>query len=104
MAGTSPAMTLSDELEQGNDRMALEILVSSVAATLTTAAFVPQALHIIRCKETRAISLQMYVAFAIGVAFWLLFGFMIWNWPMIVANTITLALALTILRMKLKYG
>jgi MtN3 and saliva related transmembrane protein len=84
--------------------MALEILVSSVAATLTTAAFVPQALHIIRHKETRAISLQMYVAFAIGVAFWLLFGFMIWNWPMIVANTVTLALALTILGMKLKYG
>ena len=84
--------------------MAAEILVSSIAAILTTAAFVPQALHIIRYKETRAISLQMYVVFAIGVAFWLLFGFMIWNWPMIVANTITLALALTILRMKLKYG
>ena len=84
--------------------MAAEILVSSIAAILTTAAFVPQALHIIRYKETRAISLQMYVVFAIGVAFWLLFGFMIWNWPMIVANTITLALALTILRLKLKYG
>jgi MtN3 and saliva related transmembrane protein len=82
----------------------MEILVSSIAAVLTTAAFVPQALHIIRYKETRAISLYMYVAFAAGVAFWLLFGFMIWNWPMIVANTITLALALTILRMKLKYG
>jgi MtN3 and saliva related transmembrane protein len=82
----------------------MEILVSSIAAILTTAAFVPQALHIIRYKETRAISLQMYVVFAIGVTFWLLFGFMIWNWPMIVANTITLALALTILRMKLKYG
>lgn len=82
----------------------MEILVSSVAAVLTTAAFVPQALHIIRYKETRAISLQMYVVFAFGVAFWLIFGFMIWNWPMIVANTITLALALTILRMKMKYG
>ena len=84
--------------------MDLGILVSSIAAILTTGAFVPQALHIIRYKETRAISLQMYVAFATGVAFWLLFGFMIWNWPMIVANTITLALALTILRLKLKYG
>jgi MtN3 and saliva related transmembrane protein len=84
--------------------MTMEILVSSLAAILTTAAFVPQALHIIRHKETRAISLQMYVVFAAGVAFWLLFGFMIWNWPMIIANTITLALALTILRMKLKYG
>jgi len=84
--------------------MPMEILVSGIAATLTTAAFVPQALHIIRHKETRAISLFMYVAFAIGVAFWLLFGFMIWNWPMIVSKTITLGLALTIVTLKLKYG
>jgi MtN3 and saliva related transmembrane protein len=84
--------------------MSMEILVSGVAATLTTVAFVPQALHIIRHKETRAISLYMYVAFATGVAFWLLFGFMIWNWPMIVSNTITLGLALTIVTLKLKYG
>ena len=83
--------------------MSTEILVSAVAATLTTAAFVPQALHIIRYKETRAISLLMYISFATGVAFWLLFGVMIWNWPMIVANTITLALALAIIAMKLKY-
>ena len=83
--------------------MSIEILVSGIAATLTTAAFVPQALHIIRHKETRAISLFMYISFATGVAFWLLFGFMIWNWPMIVANTITLALALTIITLKLKY-
>ena len=47
--------------------MSTEIIVASVAATLTTAAFVPQALHIIRHKETRAISLFMYVSFAIGV-------------------------------------
>jgi MtN3 and saliva related transmembrane protein len=84
--------------------VSLETLVSAVAAILTTLAFVPQALHIIRHKETRAISLQMYVVFAIGVAFWLAFGVMIWNWPMIVANTITLALAVAILAMKLRYG
>ena len=72
--------------------------------TLTTVAFVPQAIHIIRFKETRAISLQMYVVFATGVAFWLLFGVMIWNWPMMIANAITLALALSIIRMKLRYG
>ena len=84
--------------------MQIEILVSAAAATLTTAAFVPQALHIIRYKETRAISLLMYISFATGVAFWLLFGFMIWNWPMIVANAITLGLALSIITMKLRYG
>jgi len=82
----------------------METLVSVVAATLTTVAFVPQAIHIIRFKETRAISLQMYVVFATGVALWLIFGVMIWNWPIMAANAITLALALTIIRMKLRYG
>ena len=82
----------------------MEVFVSAIAATLTTVAFVPQAIHIIRSKETRAISLQMYVAFATGVAFWLVFGFMIWNWPMIVANAITLSLAVSIISMKLRYG
>jgi MtN3 and saliva related transmembrane protein len=82
----------------------MEIWVSALAATLTTAAFVPQALHIIRYKETRAISLLMYVAFASGVALWMLFGTMIGNWPIIVSNAITLLLALAIITMKLKYG
>jgi MtN3 and saliva related transmembrane protein len=84
--------------------MSIEILVSAAAATLTTAAFVPQALHIIRYKETRAISLFMYVSFAVGVALWLLFGTLIGNWPIIVSNGITLLLALAIIAMKLKYG
>jgi MtN3 and saliva related transmembrane protein len=84
--------------------MQLEILVSAAAATLTTAAFVPQALHIIRYKETRAISLFMYVSFAVGVALWLVFGTLIGNWPIIVSNGITLMLALAIIAMKLKYG
>ncbi|MGD8422824.1 MAG: SemiSWEET transporter, partial [Methyloceanibacter sp.] len=65
---------------------------------------VPQAIHIIRHKETRAISLQMYLVFATGVAFWLIFGFMLWNWPMILSNIVTLTLALTIISMKLRYG
>ena len=84
--------------------MSIEILVSAAAATLTTAAFVPQALHIIRHKETRAISLFMYVSFAVGVALWLLFGCLIGNWPIIVSNAITLGLALAIVALKLKYG
>ncbi|MEG6509132.1 SemiSWEET transporter [Methyloligella sp. 2.7D] len=79
-------------------------VVSGLAATLTTAAFLPQALHIIRCKDTKAISLTMYLIFAAGVACWLTFGVMIWNWPMMIANLITLSLALAIIAMKLRYG
>ncbi len=82
----------------------MEIWVSALAATLTTAAFVPQALHIIRYKETKAISLMMYVAFAAGVALWMLFGFLIGNWPIMISNAITLCLALAIVVMKLRFG
>jgi MtN3 and saliva related transmembrane protein len=82
----------------------MQFWVSALAAILTTTAFVPQALHIIRYKETKAISLVMYVAFAGGVALWLSFGVLIGNWPIVISNAITLMLALAIVAMKLRYG
>jgi MtN3 and saliva related transmembrane protein len=82
----------------------MELWVSALAALLTTAAFVPQALHIIRHRETKAISLVMYVAFASGVALWLVFGVLIGNWAIIVSNAITLVLTLAIVGMKIRYG
>jgi MtN3 and saliva related transmembrane protein len=82
----------------------MELWVSALAAVLTTAAFVPQALHIIRYRETKAISLLMYVAFASGVALWLVFGVLIGNWAIILSNAITLALTLAIVGMKIRYG
>jgi MtN3 and saliva related transmembrane protein len=81
----------------------METLVSAAAAVLTTVAFVPQALHIIRHKETNGISLVMYVAFALGVALWLTFGVMIGNWPIMIANALTLGLSLMIVVLKLRY-
>lgn len=74
------------------------------AAILTTLSFVPQAAKTIRTKETHGISLLMYVAFTIGVGFWLAYGFVLMSWPMILANAVTLLLSLTILAMKLRYG
>ena len=69
----------------------METIVSSIAATLTTAAFVPQAYKIIRSRETAGVSLLMHVAFAAGVAFWFALGVMLWNWPMMIANRAVLA-------------
>ena len=46
----------------------------------------------------------MYVAFAAGVALWLLFGVLIHNWTIIISNAITLALTLAIVGMKIRYG
>lgn len=76
----------------------------SIAATLTTLCFVPQALKVVREKDTSGISLIMYMMFTVGVVFWLIYGIMLDRWPMIIANIITLVLALTILAMKLRHG
>ena len=57
-----------------------------IAATLTTVAFLPQALKIIRTRDTRAISLSMYVTFTIGIALWLGYGVALNSWPMILSN------------------
>jgi MtN3 and saliva related transmembrane protein len=46
----------------------------------------------------------MYFIFTTGVALWLAYGIAIHSWPMILANVATLALATTILVLKLRYG
>lgn len=68
-----------------------------LAATLTTGSFVPQAWHTFRSSDLAGISLGMYGAFTAGVALWLLYGVALGEWPIIIANTVTLALASTIL-------
>lgn len=78
--------------------------IGFVAATLTTLSFVPQAVRTIRTRDTRGISLWMYVMFTVGLACWLAYGFVLMSWPMILSNIITLLLSLTILTMKLRYG
>jgi MtN3 and saliva related transmembrane protein len=75
-----------------------------IGALLTTASFIPQAIMTIRSRDTRGISLGMYVIFTIGVAFWLVYGIALDSGPMIFANTVTLGLAATILALKLRYG
>jgi len=74
------------------------------AAALTTGSFIPQAIMTIRTHDTRGISRGMYAMFTVGVALWLTYGIAIGSWPMIVANTVTLLLATTILALKLRFG
>lgn len=83
--------------------MPLSEIIGYFAATLTTAAFVPQAWHTFRTRDVRGISLGMYSVFTAGVACWLVYGLLLNAWPIVVANCITLGLAATILTMKLRY-
>jgi len=71
------------------------------AAFCTTASFVPQAMLTLRTRDVGGISLGMYSAFTVGVSLWLWYGWRLGEWPIIVANALTLALAATILGTKL---
>lgn len=75
-----------------------------VAAAMTTLAFVPQAVKTIRTRDTRSISLGMYVVFTVGIGFWLMYGIALNSMPMILSNIVTFLLSGTILALKLKHG
>ncbi|MDD2544713.1 MAG: SemiSWEET transporter [Burkholderiaceae bacterium] len=84
--------------------MPLFDLIGYLAAALTTCSFVPQALHTFRTRDVRGISLGMYSVFTVGVALWLVYGLLLAAWPIVAANAVTLALAASILGMKLRFG
>ena len=78
--------------------------VGSVAAFLTTVSFVPQVWQTFRTRDVSGISLGMYSVFTVGIALWLAYGLMLQALPIVIANAITLLLALSILMMKLIYA
>jgi MtN3 and saliva related transmembrane protein len=81
--------------------MTTQDLIGYAAAALTTGSFVPQAWLTLRTRDVSGISLAMYSSFTAGVALWLAYGIALGEWPIVVANTVTLMLAATILAVKL---
>jgi MtN3 and saliva related transmembrane protein len=77
-------------------------LLGYAAATCTTVAFVPQVVRIWRTRSARDVSLGMFVVLTAGVAMWLVYGLIIHDRPLVLANGVTLVLSATILVLKLK--
>ena len=76
-------------------------IIGYLAAMLTTASFLPQAIKTIKTRDTQSLSLGMYSMFALGVLLWLVYGLYLSNSAIIVANAITFLLASLILGFKL---
>ena len=74
------------------------------AGALTTIAFVPQLVRIVRKRSAHDISWWMFGLFSIGIVLWLWYGIRVDALPVILANVVTLALALAILVLKWRYG
>jgi MtN3 and saliva related transmembrane protein len=82
----------------------MESFLGYFAACCTTLAFLPQAIKVIKTKDTAAISLSMYIIFTIGVISWFFYGIVIASKPVIFANLITFLFAFVILIVKMKEG
>ena len=76
-------------------------LVGYLAAGLTTVSFFPQAIKTLRSGDTKSISLGMYGLFTSGVALWSLYGLLVKDGPVLVANLITLVPAAVVLQRKI---
>ncbi len=83
--------------------MPIDQIIGFIAGVCTTIAFLPQALKVIKTRKTRDISLWMYIIFITGVACWLVYGVMITQYPVIIANGATLILAFIVLIYKIIY-
>ncbi len=77
----------------------IEIL-GLTAAFCTTSSFLPQAIKVVKTRNTESLSLLMYIVFTAGVALWLLYGMLRDDFAIVVANLVTIVLALVILFIK----
>ncbi len=76
-------------------------IIGYLAAILTTASFVPQAILTIKTRDTKSLSLGMYSTFTLGVLCWFIYGIYLGDKAIIFANAITLLLASSILFFKI---
>ena len=78
-------------------------MIGSIAAVLTTFAFLPQVIKVIKTKDTESIALGMYLMQVVGIGLWLVHGLVIQDLPLISANSISLILSAIILAYKIQY-
>ena len=80
-----------------------ENMIGSIAAVLTTFAFLPQVIKVIKTKDTESIALGMYLMQVLGIALWLAHGLVIQDLPLNLANSVSFILSGTILVYKIRY-
>ena len=78
-------------------------IIGILAGTLCTLSFVPQVIKIFKTKNVNSLSLPAFTALALGVSLWLVYGIIISDLPIILANAVTLLLILSIVIMLKKY-
>jgi len=79
-------------------------IMGYLAAFLTTAAYIPQLIKVLRHRNTQSISLGMYAILTLGIAAWFAYGVLIGSPSVMLANGLTFVMSLTILITKIRCG
>ncbi|QQS50706.1 MAG: SemiSWEET transporter [Bacteroidota bacterium] len=79
-------------------------IIGLTAAALTTFAFLPQAIKTWKTKSTDDLSPAMFGLLCTGILLWLIYGLLVNDLPIILANSVTLVLACSILYYIIKPG
>lgn len=77
--------------------------IGFLAGLLTTISFLPQVIKTYQTKRADDFNLLFLLLFLCGISLWLVYGIMIHEWPIILANSVTIVLNIILLWMKLKY-
>ena len=84
--------------------MSVVTLIGIAAGTLTTVSFAPQVVKSWRTRHTKDVSMGMFSVMSVGVTLWLVYGILLHDLPMILANSVTLCLAGSMLALKIRFG
>jgi len=76
-------------------------ILGFAAALFTTISNIPQAVKIIRTKETKGVSAMSYLALLVGLIAWVIYGILRDDWPIIVSNAISAIICAIVLILKL---
>jgi len=77
-------------------------ILGVVAGALTTSSFIPQIIKIIKTRSAKDVSLVMFIIISFGISLWLVYGILKNDFPIMIANAVTLVFNLTILFLKYK--
>lgn len=77
--------------------------IGFIAAFFTTFAYIPQCIKIHRSKSAKDLSLNAYINSSIGIILWIIYGFSIVSYPILLSNAIALVLVGYIIAAKLKW-
>ena len=74
-----------------------------VAGTLTSIAAIPQVVKTLRTRHARDISIWQPLLLAFGVALWMVYGMLIHDLPLMLANIIPLICNILLVGLKIYY-